>query len=350
MKKWLFSLLFVVSLPLSAERIGEIKEAFKYPRLTVACDRFYILDAIPPFIHIYSLKNCKHIGQFGKKGKGPGEMENAPFILDFRGNSLLVEDHGQKLLFFNRDGILNREMKIPRADSTGSSLPYSFSSSSYYKQLGSNFVCNVSNMQHKGKRMTIERTITILNPQLKAIKKIADTKKEMIIEQKGDFMPGHSADSNYFKDNFFWHVWQDKLFVGDTRTGFYLAVYDQQGKLLYEIEKPYEKLPVTSAIKKEVEDEYNKNADKNSPPFDFTFPKVFPAYRNFLVADGRIYVFTYKRKGENMEVLSLDLKGNLLKSAFIPKSHYYVASQGELYYLKENEVTEYWELHAEKMF
>jgi hypothetical protein len=344
MMKKLLLLLFVVSLPLPAEKIGEIREALKGPRLTVGSDRFYIINGVSPFVRIYSLKGCRPIGQFGRQGQGPGEVATLDSeLLDMYGSSLMIADFSNKLLFFSPDGVLQREMKIPQSDPSASALPPSFPLIYSYKQFSGNFVCKATDMLLKEKCR--EKSFVILDPQLRAIKKVASQKEETVVNVNGNSMSGHLANMDYFRDCFDWQIWRDKLFIGDTRKGFYLAVYDKLGTLLYEIKRPYEKLPVTAADKNEA-----RARIRNEYVNRTTFPEFFPAFEKFLVADGRIYVFTYKRQGGAGEVLALDLKGNLLKSAFIPTSNNYAVSQGVFYYLRDNEEKECWELHAERMF
>jgi hypothetical protein len=335
--KLLFWLLLVLSLPLVAEKVGEIRELLKNPHLTVAGDRFYITNDNPPFINIYSLKDCKHIGQFGRQGQGPAEIEGPPWKVDVQGNSLLIEDGGKKLILLTRDGVMQKEMKI--------SLPHSFT----YRQLGSNFICGVSYIGPLD-------AIVILDPKLKEMKTIAENKlgAEIRMDINVNRLSGISK-INPFPDCFRWDVWQDKVFVGDTRKGFYFSVHDQKGKLLYEINKPYEKLPVTSEAKKMVLDRNKKGPGKSHfRDDDFLFPENFPAYHYFYVTDERIYVLTWKRINGKNEILILDLKGNLLARknvsfsvSDLDKGH---VGRGAFYYLKDNEEKECWELHAERLF
>ena len=72
--------------------------------------------------------------------------------------------------------------------------------------------------------------------------------------------------------------------------------------------------------------------------------EFFPAFRNFTVSDGKIYVYTYQEKEDNQKIVILDLKGNHLNSVFVPPSDYSQVKNGQYYYLLRNEDEE-WQLH-----
>ncbi len=75
-----------------------------------------------------------------------------------------------------------------------------------------------------------------------------------------------------------------------------------------------------------------------------------------MIDDNKIYVTTYKKKGNDNELIILDIKGNILDKLFLPLKSTKVYKQsgevdpitvckGILYELIENEQTEMWELH-----
>ena len=82
------------------------------------------------------------------------------------------------------------------------------------------------------------------------------------------------------------------------------------------------------------------------------FPGEFPAIRDYYVADGRIYVLTYKEEDGKSEWLIFDLAGKFLKRLFLPYQYmtpvdgYPTAVKNEtLYQLIESEEGEEWALH-----
>ena len=92
----------------------------------------------------------------------------------------------------------------------------------------------------------------------------------------------------------------------------------------------------------------------------FLYPESFPAIRDFVISDNRIYVQTYKKQNNEEEYVIMDLKGNILKRVFLPNVQkpgfvermmgigikYYSIQSEKLYYLFENKDAEDWELHV----
>ncbi len=155
-------------------------------------------------------------------------------------------------------------------------------------------------------------------------------------------------------------VFNDKIYVGDTRKGFHIDVFDADGDLLYAIHKEDEKQMVTSDFKnralKEMESQagfYNYLKSKNA---EFSFYDHFPSFRHFQVVDNRIYVYTYKRINDNHELLILDLKGNIINTVYLSvpsmKELKFTGSydlltvhDNKMYELIQNPNTKIWELH-----
>lgn len=151
-------------------------------------------------------------------------------------------------------------------------------------------------------------------------------------------------------------VFDKKIFAtASGREDSVIDVFDTQGNKLYTVSYEYDRVPVSDTDKQNYLDFYKAGPLKYSWDImkdQIKFPTKFPGLRNFLVADGKIYVQTYKKNKESSEFLIFDLKGKFLKKALVPvveKDIYcypYAISQGKLYQLVENEEKEHWELHA----
>ncbi|MCP5051958.1 MAG: hypothetical protein GY940_32620, partial [bacterium] len=145
------------------------------------------------------------------------------------------------------------------------------------------------------------------------------------------------------------------------------------GNTLHKIERKYEKQPVTAREKERLE-----NMMKNDPTvkedmktlggwealkkmMNFVYPDHYAPIKGIEVTGGKLYVRTFKLKGDKEEYLVMDLKGKMLKKAYISRnlesgilaqvagSKLYSIYNGKLYYIVENEDEEEWELHVETL-
>ncbi len=103
----------------------------------------------------------------------------------------------------------------------------------------------------------------------------------------------------------------------------------------------------TEDFKKKFEE--NPGAKAYKDRVKFVFPDTYPAFKNFHINNGKLYVFTFKKRGDRSEVIVMDSKGNILKTVFLPDGNYFSISEDRFYYLKENEDEEEWELWMEKL-
>jgi len=83
----------------------------------------------------------------------------------------------------------------------------------------------------------------------------------------------------------------------------------------------------------------------------FSFPLKF-----FLIADGKIYVQTFKREKNKSEFYIFDLDGKLIRKVMAPFresellcAYPYTIANGKIYQVTENEDTEEWELHIDEI-
>ena len=99
--------------------------------------------------------------------------------------------------------------------------------------------------------------------------------------------------------------------VGTTK-GFFIEVFDSNRNKLYEINKKYRKLKVTDEYKDDCLKSKKKSKDFvddfEKRYYRYVFKNYFPAFKKFMVKDGKIYVFTYKRIDNKSEVLVMELK------------------------------------------
>ncbi len=139
-----------------------------------------------------------------------------------------------------------------------------------------------------------------------------------------------------------------RIYLADTKRGFYIEIYDNKGKKIKTIKKDYEKRPVTEDYKKVEMDKLKKfkSWESDKKRFNYIFPEFFPAFKLHIVSNDKIYLLTYQTRGKERELIILDLKGNILKKTFVPDEKIYNIFNDKFYYFVDNEDEEVMELHA----
>ena len=194
--------------------------------------------------------------------------------------------------------------------------------------------------------------------------------KELYRQKFAQQVSGRNVTIQLFSDLLNFQVWDNKIFIEKSPEGFLIDVFDSNGKELYQIKREYEKIKVTDAHKEAAlneikEDPTIKRRIKQFGSWEnllkmmkFTFPEFIPPIQNIEIADGRIYARTFQKKNNTEEYIVMDLAGKMLKKTYIPRVHppslkdqligvkKAVIRNDKLYYLKENEEQEVWELHV----
>lgn len=346
MKKRVFLLyvvLFFLSLLIHAEKLTEFQEPFEMIRLAMDENQIYIADSSTNTIHIYSRKDFAHIGQFGRRGQGPTDFEFIGLIRVFP--DYLFISAGRKVSYFSKSGNFIRTISPP-FPTTGGYIP-----------LGSNFVGkNYLGENPKEKRGKI--MIELFDSKFKKKKDLYLAELNKLVRY--NFETG-KRDILMVQDCFKLDVYNDRLYIGNTDMGFFFTVFDTKGKRLQKINLPYKKYKITSKNKKEIMDEFREaigeqEFNRRKAGYDYIFPKYYPAYLDFTVADGKLYVFSYPRPDNPIEVMILDLHGNIIRKTTIHKAQsiyiiqrYYYVYEGKFYYMYYNDETYKWELHVENL-
>jgi hypothetical protein len=325
-----------------AVKVANLPEVMKPQFIQVDGDELFVVESSTCSIYVYSLKDFKLKLKLGKRGEGPGEFKVPPNIRMISPKSVLATARG-KMIWFSRKGKIIKEKTIKK----------------YYwmTPIKDNYIAMVRHIHLQ--TVSLSLSAVLLNSQFEEIKELArinDIYRLQHSDQSKDKVKIYVLQ-NFF--GFWFH--DDKVFIANSQKGFFIDVFDSNGKHLYSIDKnPHiEKMKVDDAYKKKMLD-YIKIVSKIVIELygekSLIFFEYFPKIRSFRVDEKRIYVTTYKEKDDKHELIILDLKGNILTKLFLPfKSQVidksfnefdpWTVHKGMLYEIVTNEETEMSELH-----
>jgi hypothetical protein len=234
-------------------------------------------------------KNGRFVNSFGRKGQGPGEVQN-PFHLEVNNqDSIVVTDQSKlKLIFFSNEGSLIREIPL---------------------DLGIPFVSCLEN----GKFLTFGQLIGSLNSEYTQLSlRLVDSQLDEV-KELGRYKRMIATRTKKRKGTpplWCWSVSKNNVYVANEERGYEIWAYDLDGNLIRKIKKEYKKVPVS--------EEYKKKKIESTPDIlkKMTFfPEFFPPYQSFFTDDrGRLFVMTYE-EGENPGEFITDIFNN--EGAFV---------------------------------
>lgn len=328
----------------SAEKIAEFPGLMK-PRF-IKTDGDDLLVCEGHTFRNFSLKSRKLKYTFGRRGEGPGEFQFPPRQVIIHPEYIYIESPEKITWFSRKDGkFIKQKRKVWRNEF----IPF----------INETFIGSDRSNFQPGKS-EVSRSISIYDANGKKVKEIYRN-----VHDSNFVAPNLNNKNVEFKMLF--HFFEadcdrekKRIFVADSRKGFYITVFDENGNKLYTINKKIDRVKVPDEFKKQRLNELKIMGHwaqiKNR---DITCYNYFPPIRYFKIADGKIYVTTYKTKKENVEFVVLDFKGNILKKVFLPfitdregtivKFNLYQVKNNTLICLIENQETEVWELHAYEM-
>jgi hypothetical protein len=218
-------------------------------------------------------KSGRFITSFGPIGQGPGEFQYPyHFEIDNQDNIVVSDQSKNKLIFFNKDGSLIKEMPI---------------------DLGIAFVFCLDN----GKFLTFGQDInTIRDEYLQFPLKLVNPQFEEIKDlDRYRLMMKRSKRPNLFC----WSISNRFIYVGNEERGYEIWKYDLEGNLIQKIKNEYKKLPLS--------EEYKKERLERTPKMirdRLFFPKFFPPYQAFFADNkGTLFVKTYEESENSGEFI-----------------------------------------------
>ena len=291
-------------------------------------EHIYIVDF--PTVFVYSLKDFSLIREFGKQGEGPKEFKQyiTVFFQDIEPHHLVISSVG-KISFYSRNGTYIKEVKIPFGGWT-------------FQPLGNKFMGHTLG----GTAKEGYKALNIYDSNLNKIKEIY--RKEFFFDES-------IKKRTLFASNYRYWTHKNKIYVV-AKNDFIIEIFDSNGKPLQPIHrKQYKRVKCTEQHKKNVLDFFKQNPRIKAIFERFKnqiqFPDYFPAIRDIVIDEGKIFVLTYNRKDGKNEFFIFDMDGKLLQKKFLPiqtlngvSPYPYYIKNGRLYQLVENEDTEQWEL------
>ena len=318
--KNIFILVFILLSSISsfAEKIVSLPDVLKPHSMAVDSHQLYICEG--PVISIYSLEDFRLIRKFGRKGEGPLEFKGSARV-KCRTDHLIVQSSG-KVALFKKNGDLIKEMKALN--------PFYGD----FEPLHDQYVATEYDFREN-------QRIILFNSNLE---KINDIYQAKIPKKRGEI----------FDTPFLVHTSEDKIFIAANKE-FIIEVFDIKLKKLFSIERDYQLIEITKAYIEDFFESYRTSPVTKSFYNGFKkiakFPSHFPAIRNFIIEDGKIYVFTYKTIDNSTEFFIFNEDGGFVKSVFLPVIDKEIMSpaifrikNGNLYHLVENEESDEWEL------
>lgn len=294
--------------------------------------RFYITDG--PTVSIYSLKDYSLIKKFGKEGEGPREFKlnnrNARGVMIALTEDKIVVNSVGRLSFFSKDGKYLGEKQTA-------------GSGSRFQPVGDDI--------YMGEGFGNENNI---NYSLRHLYDSNFKRGMEVYKRESFFQPRGALNPFYFLSPVV-EIYKEKIFINGVDNQVY--VFDNTGKKLYTITFEHEKLKITDDYKKGVHGWYKTNPGAKRfyhlIKDRLDFPEYFPGIRMFNVADGKVYILTYKKKDEKSKFVVMDVNGKPLKKLFVHFAERdlrtfapYTIKNDKLYQLVETEDNEAWELHV----
>jgi hypothetical protein len=329
----LLVLLVIFPLVAFSSKIVPLTKLIKPDSIVIDNQQIYITDA--ENVYIYS-KDFTLKKKFGKSGEGPGEFKINPagvikLQIYVQPDHLVINNLG-RVSFFTKDGIFKNQINV--------------TSGNNFQPVGKGFVGYTGTKRIQN---TLYLSINTYNSNFDKIKEIYS--REYYVQTHRDFNLIKLGCGN--KGRAYYISYDNKIFIeGENDV---IHVFDENGNKEYDIHLDYEKLKISKSHKEEILKDiyvlYTGPTMRTLIKEKGKFPTYFPA-RFFDIADGKIYIPTYKKEAGKNEFVIYDIKGKLLKKVFLPFKdqtlllpYPYSINDNTFYQLVDNEDTENWEVH-----
>jgi hypothetical protein len=303
--KQIITLLLLVWLAVPVFSAGDavIPGLYRPESIVVEDSRVYITQGVEVFI--FKKSSMELVKKFGAEGEGPREFKKSPvpwipsITLYKNGNRLVVNAMG-KVAYYSPDGEFIEEK------TTGTIF-------ARYIPLGKKYIYIYFTAEEKVRYISAALVDAGFknNIPLSRFKFPAQEGKK-----RNPILMARLA--SYFDR----YVYRDKfVFISD---GNAIQVFGPEGKELTSFTPDYTKVPIKGALKKEIDTFFTNDirykvpylADKSRNLIGL--PDHMPIFKDYRLADGKIYILSSFKKDGKYETFIYDFSGKLLKKTFIP--------------------------------
>ena len=316
-------------------KISSLDKILRPRTLLIDGDRAYITER--ECIHIVSLVTGEILKTFGKRGEGPGEFKSTPLIRMYERG--LVADSWGKVLFFDRDGNYQSEFRHQFTHETGI-IP-----------LNGTYAAQKSDFPEKEQKASQE--FGIYDASFKLIRKIWNA------PSPGDIFILSGSGKQPFpmiRDRIYMDAIDGKIYISDSRKGFYFRIFDEHGYPAGDIFVRLEPVKVNAEYKARMLEQLTRESwwGKLKDKLDPVFPEFFPEIRFFTLSGRQIFVETYIDNGDRRLFRIYNVDTKKMSEAYLPAASdltvkRYDFHKGYYYFLRENEDDETWELYRDKV-
>jgi hypothetical protein len=233
-------------------------------------ENIYALDMKEINVRVFD-KTGRHLRTFGKKGKGPGEIDTPLRMEMTPGGKLVVEDYGSaKFVFFSLDGTVVKEIPLGK---------YQFLIRFKFNSGGEIFADARTYDETKSVSELIK-----FSPDFKPLVTIASFEDKRVPRVVAPFSPSFALQLTS----------KGELVLAIGQTDKYeFTVMSADGKPVRKIVKDYDPVKVAGAAKDRL---LKDNSPENLPPgYTVQIPGYFPAIYYFIIDDrDRLFVRTYE--------------------------------------------------------
>ncbi len=220
--------------------------------------------------HIYKFNAAgEFIKKIGKRGQGPGELQMINDLVITKNGHIQVSDRSAgKIVEFDADGVLIREIKVP---------------------FNIQETLALENGYYLGRRRPKDASeprgfyLCLFDAEFKELKKL-----DFI--DMSEMAPGKKTPGTILA--FLWRTSGGKIYAGNEQRGYEILVYDLEGNLLRKIRKEYDPVPYPEEFRKQTEE-----LAARQPAMNLFARKDMLPFNSFFVDDeGRLFVMTYEQE------------------------------------------------------
>jgi hypothetical protein len=267
-------------------------------------ENIYAMDQGETRVKVFDKKGI-FLRTIGRKGAGPGELQNPNNIFISSRPELVVEDYIRNLTYYTPDGRYIRALSTVRIFPIGILLDSS----------GRIFALrNIQNPEKPGKE------VDLYDQNLNFLKTIVT-------------IPQRRPDSSLiepFRSSIQWALLHDGSLVVSSGDEYELDVFSVEGKLVRKITRDFDFVRIT-------DEDVKQSVPRVPEGRKLVVPKNFPAIRSLTTDDeGRIFVGTYEKRGNGIFVNDVIDSAGRFVAAVALKGNPQVWKKHKLYAIEDD--------------